>query len=216
MAIQYLRGLLRRIWGRPAPGSPDARDDHSADESATQYPMLFESDRYRATLVEVRKAAELRKAWDEATRRPHVSVVPSRVPRPDERHCLAHELDGTEPLEDIRARNPPARPRPSDAHGTIRILKPPSQADDPYEAAYASAAAASIGFIRACDETCPPLLAARAVHGIAVAVSTARSYSAFIAAVTAAETSALLSAEVSYIPPPSCYSTLPTEYLWNG
>lgn len=122
-------------------------------------------------------------------------------PQPDLRHWTERESDGTEPVENIRARNPPARPRPNpNRRPTIRLLQPPSQTDNPYDAAYAAATAASIGFIRALDEKNRALVAARAIHGIAVAVSTARSYSAFIAAVTAAETSALLTAEVSCLP----------------
>jgi hypothetical protein len=49
--------------------------------------------------------------------------------------------------------------------------------------------------IRALDEPNPRMVAARTAQAIAVAVSTSRSYAAFVAAVTAAESSALLLVE---------------------
>lgn len=49
--------------------------------------------------------------------------------------------------------------------------------------------------LRSLDEPDPTMVAARTAQAIAVAVSTSRSYGAFVAAVTAAESCALLLAE---------------------
>jgi hypothetical protein len=60
--------------------------------------------------------------------------------------------------------------------------------------------------LRALDESDPRMVAARMAQGIAVAVSTSRSYAAFVAAVTAAESSALLLVEDKrdHSPPHRC------------
>lgn len=62
----------------------------------------------------------------------------------------------------------------------------------PITAVEAAASVAVIGMIRALDEPNPRMVAVRTAQVIAVAVSTSRSYAAFVAAVTAAENSALL------------------------
>lgn len=100
-------------------------------------------------------------------------------------------IDGSESLEVLRARNPATRP-PSDTHP---ILRPPRDEARPVEATELAAQAAAIGMIRALDEPNPRMVAARTAQAIAVAVSTSRSYAAFVAAVTAAESSALLLVE---------------------
>lgn len=68
----------------------------------------------------------------------------------------------------------------------------------PIEAVEAAAAAAIVGMGRAViDESDPKMIAARTVQAIAVAVSTSCSYAAFVAAVTAAESCALLLVETA-------------------
>ena len=101
---------------------------------------------------------------------------------------LPRSIDGTESIEVLRARNPATRPPSEQSH----ILHPPQHMTTPHTAVKAAAAAAVIGIIRALDEPNPRMVAARTAQAIAVAVSTSRSYAAFIAAVTAAESSALL------------------------
>ena len=70
----------------------------------------------------------------------------------------------------------------------------------------AAAETAFIGMVRALDESNPRMVAARTAQAIAVAVSTSRSYAAFVAAVTAAESCALLLVEDArdYIPLDRC------------
>lgn len=93
-----------------------------------------------------------------------------------------------ETLEALRARNPDARP-----HGEgVPVLRPPIHTKTHHGAAKAAAARATIGVIRALDEQDHRMIAARAVRAIAVAVSTSRSYAAFIAATTGAESAALI------------------------
>lgn len=99
---------------------------------------------------------------------------------------------GSEIIDILRARNPPARPRPG--HETL-ILRPPGHWTTPFEAARGAATAALIGMLRSLDESDPSMVAARTAQAIAVAVSTSRSYAAFVAAVTAAESCAYLNAE---------------------
>lgn len=97
-------------------------------------------------------------------------------------------------LETLRAHNPATRtPRP-DSH----ILEPPPRRTTPYGVASAAAYRTVGGITRAFDEQDPRMVAARTAQTIAVAVSTSRSYTAFLAAVTAAETFALLSTEDSH------------------
>lgn len=95
--------------------------------------------------------------------------------------------DGSESVEILRARNPATRP----PHETSHILRPPQHKTTPIAAARAAAAHAVIGLVRALDESDPRMVAARTAQAIAVSVSTARSYAALIAAVTAAESCAL-------------------------
>ncbi|KAI7785392.1 hypothetical protein LA080_007228 [Diaporthe eres] len=104
---------------------------------------------------------------------------------------LPSSIDGSESLEVLRARNPATRP-PSDTHPTLR---PPRDEARPVKAAQLSAQAAVIGMICALYEPNPMMVAARTAQAIAMAVSTSRSYAAFVAAVTAAESSALLLVE---------------------
>lgn len=101
---------------------------------------------------------------------------------------LPRSIDGSESIEVLRARNPATRP-PSEQS---RILRPPRHMTTPNTAVRAAASSAVIGMIRALDEPNPRMVAARTAQAIAVAVSTSRSYAAFVAAVTAAEGSALL------------------------
>lgn len=106
---------------------------------------------------------------------------------------LPWSIDGSEDIEVLRARNPATRPPSEQA----RVSCPPrpitSMRSD--TAVKAASAAAVIGTIDALDEPNPSMVAARTAQAIAVAVSTSRSYAAFIAAVIAAESSALLSIE---------------------
>lgn len=101
---------------------------------------------------------------------------------------LPRSIDGSESIEVLRARNPATRP-PSEQSP---ILHPPKHMTRPTTAVKAAASAAVVGMIRALDEPNPRMVAARTAQAIAVAVSTSRSYAAFVAAVTAAESSALL------------------------
>lgn len=103
---------------------------------------------------------------------------------------LPSSIDGSESLAVLRARNPAIRPHP-----TQPILEPPRDEANLDTATKLAARAAAIGMIRALDETNPRMVAARTVEAIAVAVSTSRSYAAFVAAVTAVESSALLLVE---------------------
>lgn len=88
-------------------------------------------------------------------------------------------------LEALRARNPPRAD--SDIVGP-----PPHNAAAPMKAA---AAAAVNGYLRAQDEKDPLMVAARTAKAIAIAASTCGSYGAFVAAVTAVESAALLAVE---------------------
>ncbi|KAG8162467.1 hypothetical protein KVR01_008232 [Diaporthe batatas] len=99
-------------------------------------------------------------------------------------HELPSSIDGSESLEVLRARNP-ATP----------FLRPPRDETRPLQATELAAQAAVIRMLRALDEPNPTMVAARTAQAIAVAVSTTRSYAAFVAAVTAAESSALLLVE---------------------
>lgn len=102
---------------------------------------------------------------------------------------LPSSIDGSESIEVLRARNPATRPPSKESP----ILYPPSQhITGPSSTVRAAASTAVIGMIRALDEPNPRMVAARTARAIAVAVSTSRSYATFVAAVTAAESSALL------------------------
>lgn len=101
---------------------------------------------------------------------------------------------GSDIIEILRARNPPARLPPGQ---DTMILRPPGHWKTPFEAARGAAATAVIGMLRSLDESDPSMVAARTAQAIAVAVSTSRSYAAFVAAVTAAESCAYLDAEYS-------------------
>lgn len=96
--------------------------------------------------------------------------------------------DGSETIEALRARNPATRP----PHKTSRVLNPPPHKKTPIGAATAAASSAVIGVVRALDEEDCRMVAARTAQAIAVAVSTSRSYASFVAAVTAAESTAFL------------------------
>lgn len=94
-------------------------------------------------------------------------------------------------LETLRAHNP--------ATGTPRasslVQTPPSHRSTPRGVADGAACRTITGITRAFDEQDPRMVAARTAQAIAVAVSTSRSYTAVVAAVTAAESFALLSME---------------------
>lgn len=100
--------------------------------------------------------------------------------------------EGSKILEMLRAQNPATKHNPSQE---TMILRPPQHKTTPAEAAKAAAEAAVIVMCRSLDESDTSMVAARTAQAIAVAVSTSRSYAAFIAAVTAAESSAYLTAE---------------------
>lgn len=117
-------------------------------------------------------------------------------------HQPPRSIDGSESIEVLRARNPATRPPREDSH----ILRPPRHKTRPIAAIEAAAAAAVIGTARALDESDPKMVAARTAQAIAVAVSTSRSYADFVAAVTAAESCALLLVEETRdkTPPDRC------------
>lgn len=100
--------------------------------------------------------------------------------------------EGSRILEMLRAQNPATKHNPSQE---TLILRPPQHKTTPAEAAKGAAEAAVIGMCPSLDESDPSIVAARTAQAIAVAVSTSRSYAAFVAAVTAAESSAYLTAE---------------------
>lgn len=65
----------------------------------------------------------------------------------------------------------------------------------PIGAATTAASHAVVGVVRALDEPSPRMVAARTTQAITMAVSTSRSYAAFVAAVNAAESAALIISE---------------------
>lgn len=91
-------------------------------------------------------------------------------------------------VEALRARNPSTR-RPGQDPCNLHL---PPHRPTPTGAATAAASSALIGVVRALDEEDRRMVAARTAQAIAVAASTARSYSSFVAAVTAAESTAFL------------------------
>ncbi|KAJ0110198.1 hypothetical protein J7T55_000630 [Diaporthe amygdali] len=97
--------------------------------------------------------------------------------------------DENVPLETLRTRNPP--------RAGSDIVGPPPHSTAPIEAAEAAASTAINGYLRALDEKDRRMVAARTAKAIAVAASTSRSYAAFVAAVTAVESAALLAVEDS-------------------
>ncbi|KAG6362801.1 hypothetical protein INS49_007895 [Diaporthe citri] len=96
--------------------------------------------------------------------------------------------DESETVESLRARNPATRPPRKTSH----ILNPPPHKTTPIGAATAAASSAMICVVRALDEEDRRMVAARTAQAISVAVSTSRSYASFVAAVTAAESTAFL------------------------
>lgn len=109
------------------------------------------------------------------------------TPQPATSTCQA------DTLESLRARNPVAQPHRKGSP----ILRPPPHEATADEAALSAAASAIIGIGRALDEQDRRMIVARAIRAIAVAVSTSRSYAAFIAATTAGEHVALMLRESS-------------------
>lgn len=107
------------------------------------------------------------------------------------RQPTATETDGSETIEFLRARYP-ATPR---RHENSTILTAPPHSTTPIGAATEAAYSAYVGVCRALDETDRRMVAARTAQAIAVAVSTSRSYAAFVAAVNAAESAGFLSFE---------------------
>lgn len=101
------------------------------------------------------------------------------------------DTDGSETIESLRARYP-ATPR---RHENSTISTAPPHSTTPIGAATEAAYSAYVGVCRALDETDRRMVAARTAQAIAVAVSTSRSYAAFIAAVNAAESAGFLSFE---------------------
>lgn len=99
------------------------------------------------------------------------------------------ETDGSETVESLRALFPATPLR----HENSTILTAPPHSTTPSEAATEAAYSAYVGVCRALDETDSRMVAARTAQAIAVAVSTSRSYAAFIAAVNAAESAGYLS-----------------------
>ncbi|KAK7699369.1 hypothetical protein SLS64_011665 [Diaporthe eres] len=102
---------------------------------------------------------------------------------------------GSEDLDNLRAENPP-RSFPSDVGQDI----PPPPMESRNETIYAAVVTAVYGLRRALAERDPAMVAAQAIRAIALAVSTSRSYSACIAATTAAEFQALRVVEESRRP----------------
>lgn len=94
-------------------------------------------------------------------------------------------------LETLRAHNPATRTPRASSH----VQTPPSHRSTPRGVADGAACRTVTGISRAFDEQDPRMVAARTAQAIAVAVSTSRSYTAVVAAVTAAESFALLSME---------------------
>lgn len=95
-----------------------------------------------------------------------------------------------ETLETLRAQNPPRTP-PSDMGPT----RPPRVSDDLEETSVSAIFAAVDGVALAMRETDNAMVVARSIQAIATAVSTSRSYAAFVAAITAAEFQALIVAD---------------------
>lgn len=94
-------------------------------------------------------------------------------------------------LETLRGHNPAARtPRAS-----TYVQTPPLHRSSRHGDAGAAACSTVAGITRAFDERDPRMVAARTAQAIAVAVSTTCSHTALVAAVTAAETFALLAME---------------------
>lgn len=98
--------------------------------------------------------------------------------------------NGSEGLEALRARNPPRIPP-----GRRCLNTPPPPQETREETIRAAVETATEGVLRATSQKDQPMAAACAVRAIALAVSTSQSYTAFVAAATAAEFEALLCAE---------------------
>lgn len=98
---------------------------------------------------------------------------------------------GSEDLDNLRAENPPCS-----FPGDLGPNMPPPPRETRNETMQAAMITATNGLRRALAEQEPAMVAARAVQGIALAVSTSRSYSACVAATTAAEFQALRCADI--------------------
>lgn len=109
--------------------------------------------------------------------------------RHDTRQPPTTDTDGSETIESLRARFPATPLR----HENSTILTAPPHSTTPTGATTEAAYSAYVGVCRALDETDSRMVAARTAQAIAVAVSTSRSYAAFIAAVNAAESAGYLS-----------------------
>lgn len=94
-------------------------------------------------------------------------------------------------LENLRGHNPATRTPRASSH----VQTPPPHGSSRYEIAGDAACSTVTGITRAFDERDPRMVAARTAQAIAVAISTTHTYTASVAAVTAAETFALLSME---------------------
>lgn len=75
------------------------------------------------------------------------------------------------------------------------VLDPPLPKLTPLGTAKAAAKTAMLGTGRALSQSDPAVVAAHTAHAIAIAVSTSRSYIAFVAATTSAESAALIAGE---------------------
>lgn len=75
------------------------------------------------------------------------------------------------------------------------VLDPPLPKYTPLGTAKAAAKTAMLGVARASEQSDPAVVAAHTAHAIAIAVSTSRSYTAFVAATTSAESAALIIGE---------------------
>lgn len=81
-------------------------------------------------------------------------------------------------------------------NGNPRLaLDPPLPKHTRFGTAEAAARTAMLGVARAYKQSDPAVIAAHTAHAIAIAVSTSRSYTAFVAATTSAESAALIIGE---------------------
>lgn len=111
---------------------------------------------------------------------------PAASPAPDTSRPRRRGTAGTRETDNINTLR----------NGNPRLaLDPPLPQHTPFKTAEAAAKTAMLGVARAFDQGDPALVAAHTAHAIAVAVSTSRSYAAFVAAATSAESAALIVAE---------------------
>lgn len=114
-------------------------------------------------------------------------------PPPQCRLPLPQDIEGSETLETLRARNPPRLIEKAGSDSSVPL--PPLPKETLEETCNNAAYTATLGMCWTCIEPRREMVAARTIQAISVAVSTSRSYAAFIAAITAAESIALIYAE---------------------